>query len=74
MIRAIDQPQVMMVPTSDSAMKSMLKRVENEEIVKLGATKALIVLFAWRKLVKRGNEVRQWYYRCHVCICFMENV
>lgn len=37
----IDQPHVMMVPTSDSAMESMLKRVKNEEIMKIGDDKSI---------------------------------
>ena len=54
----IDQPQVRMVPTSDSAMKSMLKRVENEEIMKVGDYKSISCVICLEKISKeeKGSE------------------
>uniref|UniRef100_A0A0A0K2A5 RING-type E3 ubiquitin transferase n=1 Tax=Cucumis sativus TaxID=3659 RepID=A0A0A0K2A5_CUCSA len=59
-VRVMDyQPQVlMMVPTSDSAMESMLKRVENEEIMKLGDDDCIHCVICLEEIGKeeKGSE------------------
>ncbi|KGN43799.1 hypothetical protein Csa_017222 [Cucumis sativus] len=54
----IDQPQVTMVPASESAMESMLKRVEKEEIVKVGEDKSINCVICLEEISKKmkGSE------------------